>query len=157
MLTLYNKKYKDVAPEHFKSAPINAKGFPETLYTLQLYVEDCTSCNLCVEVCPAISPTDPNKKAINMGEKQSILESERENIAYFEAIPWNDRSKIDFSLVRGAQYLEPLFEFSGACAGCGETPYINPLHLGRSTKMAMAPHGLILCLKTMQNSAWGCG
>ena len=115
------------APEGFPSAPINSRGFPETKYTLQVYVEDCTGCNLCVEVCPATNPADRNRKAINMDEKEPILEREKENIRHFENITWNDRSRIDFSTVHGAQFLEPLFEFSGACAGCGETPYLKLL------------------------------
>ncbi len=123
----YHEKFLSKAPEGFKSAPINARGFPETKYSLQVYLEDCTGCNLCVEVCPAIDLNDRSRKAINMGEKESILEKEKTNIEYFENIPWNDRSKIDFSTVHGAQFLEPLFEFSGACAGCGETPYLKLL------------------------------
>ncbi|MBL0154846.1 MAG: pyruvate:ferredoxin (flavodoxin) oxidoreductase [Chitinophagaceae bacterium] len=123
----YHKDYAEKAPEGFKSAPINARGFPETQYTLEVYVEDCTGCNLCVEVCPATDTADRSRKAINMGEKEPILEMEKKNIEYFENIPWNDRSKIDFSTVHGAQFLEPLFEFSGACAGCGETPYLKLL------------------------------
>jgi pyruvate-ferredoxin/flavodoxin oxidoreductase len=115
------------APEGFPSAPINARGFPETRYTLQVYLEDCTGCNLCVEVCPAINAADRSLKAINMGEKEPILEQEKQNIEFFEEITWNDRSTIDFSTVHGAQFLEPLFEFSGACAGCGETPYLKLL------------------------------
>ncbi len=90
-------------------------------------MEDCTGCNLCVEVCPAINASDRSLKAINMGEKEPILEQEKANIDFFEEITWNDRSTIDFSTVHGAQFLEPLFEFSGACAGCGETPYLKLL------------------------------
>lgn len=122
----YNEKFLHKAPSHFKSAPINSRGFPETKYTLQVYVEDCTGCNLCVEACPAIS-LDGMSKAINMREKNPVLEQEKENIKFFEDIPWNDRSGINFSTVHGAQFLEPLFEFSGACAGCGETPYLKLL------------------------------
>ncbi len=123
----YNEKFLGTAPEGFKSAPINARGFPETKYSLQVYVEDCTGCNLCVEVCPATDPANRSRKAINMDEKEPILQKEKKNIGFFEYIPWNDRSKIDFSTVHGAQFLEPLFEFSGACAGCGETPYLKLL------------------------------
>ncbi|MBZ5859333.1 pyruvate:ferredoxin (flavodoxin) oxidoreductase [Flavihumibacter profundi] len=123
----YHKGYLKNAPEDFKSAPINARGFPETQYSLQVYLEDCTGCNLCVEVCPATDPANRSRKAINIGEKEPILEAERKSIDFFENIPWNDRSKIDFSTVHGAQFLEPLFEFSGACAGCGETPYLKLL------------------------------
>jgi pyruvate-ferredoxin/flavodoxin oxidoreductase len=123
----YHKDNAEKAPEGFKSAPINARGFPETKYSLQVYVEDCTGCNLCVEVCPATDPANRSRKAINLGEKEPILEQEKKNIEFFEGITWNDRSKIDFSTVHGAQFLEPLFEFSGACAGCGETPYLKLL------------------------------
>ena len=123
----YHKDNLVKAPEGFKHAPINARGFPETQYSLQVYVEDCTGCNLCVEVCPATDPANRNRKAINLGEKEPVLEVEKKNIDHFEDITWNDRSKIDFSTVHGAQFLEPLFEFSGACAGCGETPYLKLL------------------------------
>lgn len=123
----YHKEYAEKAPEGFKCAPINARGFPETQYSLQVYLEDCTGCNLCVEVCPAFDPANRSRKAINMGEKDPVLQKEKQNIEYFENIPWNDRSRIDFSTVHGAQFLEPLFEFSGACAGCGETPYLKLL------------------------------
>lgn len=123
----YHKDNLQKAPEGFKHAPINARGFPETQYSLQVYLEDCTGCNLCVEVCPATDPANRNRKAINMGDKEPVLPTEQKNIEFFESITWNDRSKIDFSTVHGAQFLEPLFEFSGACAGCGETPYLKLL------------------------------
>jgi pyruvate-ferredoxin/flavodoxin oxidoreductase len=123
----YHEDNLKKAPQEFPSAPINARGFPETRYTLQVYLEDCTGCNLCVEVCPAVNTADRSLKAINMSEKEPILEKEKENIRFFEDITWNDRSTIDFSTVHGAQFLEPLFEFSGACAGCGETPYLKLL------------------------------
>jgi pyruvate-ferredoxin/flavodoxin oxidoreductase len=114
-------------PSTFKSAPVNARGYPDSLFTLQFYVEDCTGCGICVEVCPAHSPTVPATKAINMAPKAPMLEAERENIAFFEKLPINDRAQVDFANVRGIQFLEPLFEFSGACAGCGETPYLRLL------------------------------
>ena len=123
----YHEDHLTGASEGFPSAPINARGFPETRYTLQVYVEDCTGCNLCVEVCPALDPGDATRKAINMAPKAPSLEQAKANIDFFETLPVNDRAQIDFSLVRGAQFLEPLFEFSGACAGCGETPYIRIL------------------------------
>jgi len=123
----YHEAKLKEAPAGFKSAPINARGFPETRYTLQFYVEDCTGCGLCVEVCPAKSLQQSGVKAINMKPKSPILEQERTSIGFFETIPVNDRSRVDFSSVRGSQFLEPLFEFSGACAGCGETPYVRLL------------------------------
>jgi pyruvate-ferredoxin/flavodoxin oxidoreductase len=123
----FHEDFLEKAPEGFKSAPINARGFPETKYSLQVYLEDCTGCTLCVDVCPASDPNNRSRKAINMDEKAPVIETEKENIKYFEDIPWNDRSRINFSTVHGAQFLEPLFEFSGACAGCGETPYLKLL------------------------------
>jgi len=123
----FHKDNLEKAPDGFKHAPINSRGFPETKYALQVYVEDCTGCNLCVEVCPATDPLNQARKAINLTEKAPVLEMEKENISFFENITWNDRSAIDFSTVHGAQFLEPLFEFSGACAGCGETPYLKLL------------------------------
>jgi pyruvate-ferredoxin/flavodoxin oxidoreductase len=122
---LYDKSQLADAPEGFKSTPIDARGFPDTRYTLQIYAEDCTGCSLCVEVCPAKSKEETGKKAINMSWKEAILESAKANVAFFETLPVNDRSYVDFSTIRGTQFLEPLFEFSGACAGCGETPYIK--------------------------------
>ncbi|WP_031433333.1 pyruvate:ferredoxin (flavodoxin) oxidoreductase [Methylomarinum vadi] len=121
----YHQSQLASAPDGFKSAPISARGFPETRYTLQIYVEDCTGCNLCVNVCPALSLKESGIKAINMKPKAPLLEQEKNNIRFFESLPVNDRARVDFSSVRGAQFLQPLFEFSGACAGCGETPYVK--------------------------------
>ena len=123
----YHENYLDGAPENFQSAPINARGFPETRFTLEVYMEDCTGCTLCVESCPATSLTDRTKKAINMQPKAEVIESNRENIQFFEQLPLNERNKVNFATVHGIQFLEPLFEFSGACAGCGETPYVRLL------------------------------
>jgi pyruvate-ferredoxin/flavodoxin oxidoreductase len=121
----YNQKHLQSAPEAFKTAPLSARGFPEIRYTLQIYIEDCTGCNLCVNVCPAISMKESGVKAINMQAKAPLQEQEKENIRFFETLPVNNRARVDFSSVRGAQFLQPLFEFSGACAGCGETPYVK--------------------------------
>ena len=115
------------APASFKSAPVNARGYPGARFSLQFYVEDCTGCGLCVEACPALSPVEPGVKAINLADKADLVAPERENIAFFERLPVNDRARVDFANVRGVQFLEPLFEFSGACAGCGETPYVKLL------------------------------
>ena len=121
----YSQERLKDAPATFKSAPIDARGLPDVRYTLQVYVEDCTGCGLCVEVCPVTAKDAAGVRAINMGPKQPALAAEIDNIAFFATLPDADRSRVDFSTVRGAQYLEPLFEFSGACAGCGETPYIK--------------------------------
>jgi pyruvate-ferredoxin/flavodoxin oxidoreductase len=123
----YDEERLDGAPEGFKSAPVNARGYPGAQFSLQFYIEDCTGCGLCVETCPAQSPVEPGVKAINMAEKAGLIDAQRENTAFFEGLPHNDRARVDFANVRGVQFLEPLFEFSGACAGCGETPYVKLL------------------------------
>jgi pyruvate-ferredoxin/flavodoxin oxidoreductase len=122
------------APAGFPSAPIDERGFPSTRYTLQVYVEDCTGCGLCVEVCPAVAtggqpdgPTAETRKAINLTDREPILETARASVAFFESLAVTERAQVDFSTVRGTQFLEPTFEFSGACAGCGETPYLGLL------------------------------
>lgn len=123
----FHKDYLDEAPDGFKSAPINARGFPETKYALQVYLEDCTGCNLCYEVCPVDERLGGEKRAINLAEKAEDLDADIDCIAYFEKLPQNEKPEVDFSTVHGVQFLEPYFEFSGACAGCGETPYIKVL------------------------------
>jgi pyruvate-ferredoxin/flavodoxin oxidoreductase len=123
----YDESHVDGAPETFPSAPLTAVGVPDTRYTLQVYVEDCTGCALCVEACPATAPLEPDRKAINLVPREPVVAAERDNIAFFESLPVNDRSRVDFGTVRGTQFLQPLFEFPGACAGCGETPYLKLL------------------------------
>ena len=123
----YEPSELDGAPGGFRSAPLNGVGLPDARYTLQVYVEDCTGCGLCVEACPVSAPQEPGRKAINLEDREPLLDSERENISFFERLPANDRTHVDFGTVRGTQFLEPLFEFSLACAGCGETPYLKLL------------------------------
>jgi pyruvate-ferredoxin/flavodoxin oxidoreductase len=115
------------APAQFPSAAINTRGYPDTRFTLQVYLEDCTGCGLCVEACPVHSPLEPDTRAINMADKRPLVDRERANIAFFETLPVNNRAHVDFTQVSGVQYLQPLFEFPGACAGCGETPYLSLL------------------------------
>ena len=121
----FNENALKTAPASFKSSPINARGFPETRYSLQIYAEDCTGCALCVEACPVQDKGRSGFRAINMAAKAPILDDAKEDVTFFERLPVNDRSRVGFSTVRGVQFLEPLFEFSGACAGCGETPYVK--------------------------------
>ena len=123
----FHKDQLENAPDGFKSAPINARGFPETKYSLQVYLEDCTGCNLCYEVCPVDDRGNGDRRAINLDDKPAALDPERDKIEFFEGLPQNEKPEVDFSTVHGVQFLEPLFEFSGACAGCGETPYIKVL------------------------------
>ncbi|MFT3876079.1 MAG: pyruvate:ferredoxin (flavodoxin) oxidoreductase [Propioniciclava sp.] len=131
----YRDKALHGAPDSFQSAPLNAAGLPGSRYTLQVYAEDCTGCSLCVEACPVTSNDGLRRKAINL-EHVVDREPTRTNVAFFEQLPVNLRSRVDFGTVRGVQYLEPLFEFSGACSGCGETPYLkllSQLFGGRAT------------------------
>jgi len=115
------------APEGFQSMSLKGRGYPNLRYTLQVAVEDCTGCELCVEVCPARSLESAGVRAINMEPKAPVLERERRNLEFFHALPDNRPSGLDASLVRGMQYLPPMFEYSGACGGCGETPYLKLL------------------------------
>jgi pyruvate-ferredoxin/flavodoxin oxidoreductase len=113
------------APSTFKSVTFRGKEFEKMNYTLQVAPEDCTGCNLCVEVCPAKSKTETKVKAINMKPQPPIRETERENFRFFLNLPEVDRRKLTLDTVKGSQFLRPLFEFSGACSGCGETPYVK--------------------------------
>lgn len=123
----YHKDLIAIVPESFQSAPINARGFPETKFTLQIYQEDCTGCNLCYEVCPVTDRSNQTRRAINVIEKSDEIQTIKENVAFYESLPQNDKPDVNYSTVHGVQFLEPYFEFSGACAGCGETPYIKLL------------------------------
>lgn len=124
---VYPKDLLKDAPKDFLHYPPIGKDFDKETeaYSLQVAVEDCTGCDLCVAVCPAISKEDENYKAINMVERTSVLEKERENWDFFLSLPDLDRSRIKITNVKGSQFMQPLFEFSGACSGCGETPYIK--------------------------------
>jgi pyruvate-ferredoxin/flavodoxin oxidoreductase len=92
-----------------------------------VYEDDCTGCGLCVEVCPVTHPSISGRRAINLAPIAPEPEPARARVAFFEALSVTDRGHVDFSTVRGTQLLEPLFEFPGACAGCGETPYLKVL------------------------------
>lgn len=114
------------APETFKSMKAKGREWPDnTMVSIQVSPEDCTSCELCVEVCPARNKKQTGLKALNMDKIEPHLENERENWDFFLKIPEFDRNELKVGTVKGSQYLQPLFEFSGACAGCGETPYVK--------------------------------
>ncbi|MEY4938706.1 MAG: hypothetical protein RIQ93_441 [Verrucomicrobiota bacterium] len=115
------------APAGFQAVPFRSTEIPGQRYTLQVAPEDCTGCTLCVQVCPAKDKSNPRHKAIDMVAQPPRLETDRANWKFFTSLPDPDRTKIDASTVKGAQFLAPLFEFSGACAGCGETPYLKLL------------------------------
>ena len=115
------------APATFKSVDAKGKEYAGLKWTVQVAPEDCTGCGACVHICPGKDKADPDRKAINMALQPPLRESERDNFEFFEAIPYPDRSTVRVGSVKGSQLLEPLFEFSGACAGCGETPYVKLL------------------------------
>ncbi len=113
------------APEGFKSTTAKWKEYADKDYVLGFAIEDCTGCALCVEVCPAKSKADPSHKAINMNPQLPIREKGREEWEFVQTLPNMDRTTHAGNNVKNVQVLEPLFEFSGACSGCGETPYIK--------------------------------
>lgn len=123
---IYDEKLAENAPKSFKYMKFKGKEFGEGLaYSLQIAPEDCTGCAICVEVCPAKNKKETKLKSINMQPQIPIREQERENWDFFLSLPEFDRNKINHSSVKESQFLQPLFEFSGACSGCGETPYVK--------------------------------
>jgi len=124
---VYDSTVLSDAPETFKSAKPRWREFESLRYTLQVAPEDCTGCTLCVEICPAKSKSEVKHKAINMEAQPPLQKTEAKNWDFFLSIPELDRGRLTHSHVKDIQLLEPLFEFSGACAGCGETPYIKLL------------------------------
>jgi pyruvate-ferredoxin/flavodoxin oxidoreductase len=122
---VYDPKYLADAPETFKSTTARWKEFKELKYTLQVAPEDCTGCTLCVEVCPAKNKSNTSLKAINMVTQLPLRESEAKNWDYFLELPEVDPIGLNTSTVKDVQLLQPTFEFSGACSGCGETPYLK--------------------------------
>jgi len=115
------------APEGFRSRPYKAADFKGLEYILQVAPEDCTGCGLCVNVCPAKNRAEPRRKAINMEPQRPLREQERAFYDFFLRLPEADRTQVGRVDAKGSQFFQPLFEYSGACAGCGETPYIKLL------------------------------
>jgi pyruvate-ferredoxin/flavodoxin oxidoreductase len=126
---VYDKDLLTNAPTDWKYTDPIGKEWDKTTeaYTLQVSTEDCTGCTLCVEYCPITSKTEAGHKAINMTDKLPIQDKEIENWNYFINIPEVDRTRVNKNTIKGSQFFQPLFEFSGACAGCGETPYLKLL------------------------------
>jgi len=123
----YTPKFLKGAPSTFKSIAAKGKGFEGMLYTVQVAPEDCTSCGMCVETCPGKNKKVEGKKAINMEEQIPLRKAEAENFKFFLDIPDTEHKLFNVATVKGSQLMRPLFEFSGACAGCGETPYVKLL------------------------------
>ncbi|WP_442946541.1 pyruvate:ferredoxin (flavodoxin) oxidoreductase [Nostoc sp. 'Peltigera malacea cyanobiont' DB3992] len=115
------------APESFKSTSAKDKDFANQKFTIQVAPEDCTGCTICVNICPAKNKSEPSLKAINMAQQLPLQEQERKNWDFFLSLPNPDRRSLKLNQIRQQQLQEPLFEFSGACAGCGETPYLKLL------------------------------
>ncbi|MEH2086413.1 pyruvate:ferredoxin (flavodoxin) oxidoreductase [Nostoc sp.] len=115
------------APATFKSTGAKDKDFANQKFTIQVAPEDCTGCTICVNICPAKNKSEPSLKAINMAQQLPLQEQERKNWDFFLSLPNPDRRSLKLNQIRQQQLQEPLFEFSGACAGCGETPYLKLL------------------------------
>jgi pyruvate-ferredoxin/flavodoxin oxidoreductase len=180
---LYDASHVASAPLSFKAAKPRWRELEGMLYTLQVSPQDCTGCDLCVEACPVKSKSEAKHKAINMEPQAPLCDTESANWGFFLSLPELDRSRLAPDTVKNVQVLEPLFEFSGACAGCGETPYIKlltqlfgdrllianatgcssimaaifRLRLTRPMRRAAVPHGRIHYSRIMRNSGWACG
>ncbi len=122
----YDAAALEGAPDCFRSVDFRVRDFVDKKFTIQVAPEDCTGCSLCVAVCPAKNKTNPREKAINMRMQNPLLEDERANYKFFLDLPKPDRATLKDD-VKFTQFKEPLFEYSGACAGCGETPYLKML------------------------------
>ena len=123
---VYEPPVLEGAPPTLKSVDYKAKDFAGQKYTIQVAPEDCTGCTLCVKVCPARDKSNPKHKALDMAPQMPLREPERANYDFFLSLPEVDRTKVKVD-VKGSQFFQPLFEYSGACEGCGETPYIKLL------------------------------
>jgi pyruvate-ferredoxin/flavodoxin oxidoreductase len=126
-IKVYDSKHLEGAPKTFKSTEVRDKDkdWLGQKYTIQVAPEDCTGCGICVDICPVKNKSETRLKAINMVAQPPLREPERENWEFFLKIPEFDRRKIKTTTIRQQQVQEPLFEFSGACSGCGETPYLK--------------------------------
>ena len=123
---IFSQKELAQAPQTFKHTAMKGKGFPADMHiTYQVAPEDCTGCGLCVDICPIRDKADPEHKALNMAPQPPLREQERENWEFFLSLPEYDRKALKINTIKGSMVLQPLFEFSGACLGCGETPYIK--------------------------------
>ncbi len=122
---VYEPEQLEQAPNTFKSAKPKDRAWADLKFTIQVSAEDCTGCGICVDVCPAKNKAEPRKRAINMEPQLPLREQERENWDFFLNLANPDRNKLNLDRISHQQMQEPLFEFSGACAGCGETPYVK--------------------------------
>jgi pyruvate-ferredoxin/flavodoxin oxidoreductase len=126
-MKVYEPAALEGAPVGFKSKEWKAKDLPGMLMTIQVSPDDCTGCRICIETCPAKDKQNPEHKSLDSLAKSEHVDAERERWEFFLGLPEMDRAKVQAATVKGSQMLQPLFEFSGACAGCGETPYLKLL------------------------------
>jgi pyruvate-ferredoxin/flavodoxin oxidoreductase len=126
-IKVYDPELLADAPEGFKSKEYKGREYKGQRLTVQIAPDDCTGCTLCVDMCPAVSRTDKTHKSLNMLPAGDHRDAERPNWEFFQTLPEVDRTTVRTNTVKGSQLLQPLFEFSGACSGCGETPYIKLL------------------------------
>ncbi len=124
-IKVYDNELVKDAPETFKHTLYKGNDYKGQAYTIQIAPEDCTGCGICVEVCPAKNKKETKYKALNMAPQPALRDAERTNWDYFLTLPEADRRTVDVKTIKGSQLLQPLFEFSGACTGCGETPYVK--------------------------------
>ncbi len=124
-MKVFDPAFLEGAPDTFLSKDFRSREMPGNLLTIQVAPDDCTGCGVCVDVCPAKSKEQVKHKSINMMPKLDHLETEQTNYEFFLNIPEPDRKEVRLDTVKGSQMVEPLFEYSGACSGCGETPYIK--------------------------------
>ncbi len=124
-IKVYDKKYLDKAPATFKSTDYRGKEYEGMKYSIQVAPEDCTGCGICFEVCPVKNKAETRLKALNMTPQPALREQESANWDFFLSLPEVDRNTAKVDTIKGSQFLQPLFEFSGACSGCGETPYVK--------------------------------
>jgi len=124
-IKVYDPAHLEKAPATYKSTDFKGQEFKGMKYTVQVAPEDCTGCAACVFICPAKDKSNVKHKSLDMADQIPLRETERENYEFFLALPEVDRTTVKIDTVKGSQFLQPLFEYSGACSGCGETPYIK--------------------------------
>jgi len=126
-IKIFPQEQMEGAPEGFQAKPFKSRDLPDHMLSIAIAADDCTGCGICVDVCPATSKTDPSHKSLDLVGALENRDSLRTSYEHFLTIPEIDRTKVRHDTVKGVSQLEPLFEFSGACAGCGETPYLKTL------------------------------
>ena len=157
-MKVYEPGATDGAPDSFLSKPFRSKDLADHFLTIQVAPDDCTGCGICVDVCPVKSKTEPGHKALDMAPAIDRREPERRNWDFFKSVADLDRSLLPHDSVKGSQVLEPLFEFSGACSGCGETPYLKLLSqlFGDRTLVANATGCSSIFGGNLPTTPWAC-